>query len=341
MRTRFAAIDGLRGLAALYVTLFHIIANFYPVTVAAVPWYLAPFRFGHFAVSVFIVLSGFCLAYPLIKNNAATFGAYTFIKRRAIRLLPAFWIATALAFVVQTVYWHRPVTVTTVLTHVLMLQDVFSYESLTYPYWSLAIEWRIYFVFAALVFLWKRTSFSTMAVIGIVLGLSMSVALQHTFLHAMMWHYLALFFFGAAAAHVHYHDRYPVSVLYAVSCLSLALFCYCLMTLGPVDAKIMPHLLANDLLIGIGFSALLVVMIRSARWCRVLSVKPIALLGAASYSLYLVHAIVIMLVSNLVLRPSQTTCLAYLAIALPIILVFSYLFYRVFERPFVEMNTAA
>ena len=58
-RVKLLFLDGLRGLAALYVLLFHL---YNPEGLPAVIRHgLSCLRFGHYAVGVFIVLSGHSL----------------------------------------------------------------------------------------------------------------------------------------------------------------------------------------------------------------------------------------------------------------------------------------
>lgn len=74
--TRFhlAHLDGLRALAALYVMLDHAALEVWPGLLShrvggPSGVALQCFTYAHFAVSVFIVLSGFCLMLPIIKNR--------------------------------------------------------------------------------------------------------------------------------------------------------------------------------------------------------------------------------------------------------------------------------
>lgn len=71
----------LRAYAALSVAGFH----FALVPAASVPW-----RFGSFGVDLFFVLSGYIIAYSKARD------ARRFLIRRALRVLPAYWIVTSL-----------------------------------------------------------------------------------------------------------------------------------------------------------------------------------------------------------------------------------------------------
>ena len=60
---RLAGLDGVRGLAALYVVCNHVFLRAFPgYPVDHAPFWAAWFIYGRFAVVVFIVLSGFSLA---------------------------------------------------------------------------------------------------------------------------------------------------------------------------------------------------------------------------------------------------------------------------------------
>src|SRR3954454_5208955 len=62
-RPRLAGLDGVRGLAALFVVIHHVFLRAFPgYPVDRAPFWAGWFIYGRFAVVVFIVLSGFSLA---------------------------------------------------------------------------------------------------------------------------------------------------------------------------------------------------------------------------------------------------------------------------------------
>jgi peptidoglycan/LPS O-acetylase OafA/YrhL len=87
-------LDGIRGLAAFYVLLFHIIANG-DSKLLSDSLLLNFLRFGHEAVVVFIVLSGFVLTLPVVRSSQLTLtgGLVGFFKRRGRRILPGYYAA--------------------------------------------------------------------------------------------------------------------------------------------------------------------------------------------------------------------------------------------------------
>ena len=71
-RVRLDFLDGIRGLSALYVVLYHAIPPKAVVGTSAahnlVRKMTFPIHQGHLAVAIFIVLSGYCLMLPIAKS---------------------------------------------------------------------------------------------------------------------------------------------------------------------------------------------------------------------------------------------------------------------------------
>ena len=88
-KPHFEILDGLRGLAALVVVIFHfmeiIIADFSNNFISH----------GYLAVDFFFCLSGFVVSYAY-DNRIAGMGLKTFIKLRLIRLQPLVIIGSVL-----------------------------------------------------------------------------------------------------------------------------------------------------------------------------------------------------------------------------------------------------
>uniref|UniRef100_A0A1I8A443 Acyl_transf_3 domain-containing protein n=1 Tax=Steinernema glaseri TaxID=37863 RepID=A0A1I8A443_9BILA len=79
-------LQGVRGLAIIFVLLFH----FYPDT----------FRNGFAGVDIFFVLSGYLMQMIYAERTSGLYSILSFYKRRFIRLLPLYYLtilATLLA----------------------------------------------------------------------------------------------------------------------------------------------------------------------------------------------------------------------------------------------------
>src|SRR5579859_7861710 len=79
---RLGYVDGLRALAALYVVASHCVTEVWPynnIPSGVVGQFAGFMQYGHFAVSVFIVLSGFSLMLPVARSgNRLPQGAWGF-----------------------------------------------------------------------------------------------------------------------------------------------------------------------------------------------------------------------------------------------------------------------
>ena len=101
-RLQLDFIDGLRALAALYIVLHHLLQ-----TSAYMTWWLFPLRYGFEVVVVFITISGFCLALPLSQRGRWKLEVRHFYWKRARRILPPYYAALALGFLIVLLYAAR------------------------------------------------------------------------------------------------------------------------------------------------------------------------------------------------------------------------------------------
>ena len=133
----FSGVHGLRALATMLVLLSHAI--YFANDHAAAPGQV---WLGRAGVMLFFAISGFVIALQRHKPVA------TFIKHRAIRIYPAYWIALALEAVLFTAIGF-PASVTPDV--VLLYPTVPRGLATSIPYWTLTFEVTFYFV-AALLF---------------------------------------------------------------------------------------------------------------------------------------------------------------------------------------------
>src|SRR3954462_13179518 len=87
--SRLDFLDGLRGLAALYVVLHHAALEVPGGSLSPVSGiFRGLLRQGHFAVAVFIVLSGYCLMRPVASDPSGRVrgGWRAYLLRRARRI---------------------------------------------------------------------------------------------------------------------------------------------------------------------------------------------------------------------------------------------------------------
>src|SRR5262249_667308 len=119
-RPRLLYLDGLRGLGMLMVLAYHgwVHPVGVPIRVPLLRWSVdvtAPLHFGYIGVHLFLLLSGFCLAFPLVGSGLRVDPAL-FARRRAQRILPPYYAALAL-FVLLRLATHHRVSAGDLLAH--------------------------------------------------------------------------------------------------------------------------------------------------------------------------------------------------------------------------------
>ncbi|MER9397246.1 acyltransferase [Mesorhizobium sp. M0615] len=94
----FLSIQGLRGMAALFVVFHHYNGIYIEINKSvggATPWLLSYGHlsiFGAVGVPVFFVISGFVIGVQQFQTGAA--GVYDFMAKRAARIVPLYWSTT-------------------------------------------------------------------------------------------------------------------------------------------------------------------------------------------------------------------------------------------------------
>lgn len=362
-------LDGLRGLAALYVVAYHILAYYFVALSPATQRLVGPLHFGAYAVGVFIVLSGFCLMLPVARDpeGALRGGARLFLLRRARRILPPYYCALAVSLaLIALAVGHKtgtpwdtsvPVTLSGLLTHLVMLQDAFhsTWAQIDSPLWSVSVEWRIYFCFPLLV--WARRRWGSRAVTAVAVAASSALAaaflsvpqLQHfnSQENGLTPQYLGLFALGMLAAEIAFSPQphparlraqWPWGLLAANAFVLLAV----VTALVPYNA--LGHVLL-DLCVGLCASCLLVAASRAGRIQTLLSVRPLVAIGGFAYSLYLIHFPIIQLVWQWVIHPlglgPGVSLALHWLVGLPLSVGGAYLFFLACERPFLRRPAPA
>jgi peptidoglycan/LPS O-acetylase OafA/YrhL len=359
---RFDHLDGLRGAAAFYVVLFHAGVCF---SVGVLPPWARPLNrllaFGHEAVAIFIVLSGYCLMLPAARAGGQLAGGTArYLVRRARRILPPYYAALAgtllLIALIPTLrpaaptgtIWddsHPAFAAGPLLSHLFLVHNLSPdwVVRINGPLWSVATEWQIYFFFPLVLLpLWRRAGVAVAVLVAFALGrlpLWLAPALANA---AVTW-YLGLFALGLAAAAISRADR-PLERRLRTAvpwpALTAILFLACAAG-GLLFAKrwfrSKPE---TDALVGLATAALLVYCAQGTspvrRW---LEARPLVALGHFSYSLYLVHLPVVALCFFAVRAlslPPLAHVLALLLVSVPSSLLIAYAFHRLVERRFMQ-----
>ena len=176
---RVVGLDGIRGLAALYVVVYHIFLRAWPGYPGAnhAPFWAALLSHGRGAVAMFIALSGFSLGLGPARSGWQFKSIGTYAHRRAWRILPPYWAALGFSLVMT---WyvqaqpHLPVpNGKSVVVYGLLVQDVFAVGSPNRAFWSIAIEAQLYVLLPLLLLLVRRVS--AWAMVGLVAAIVVTI----------------------------------------------------------------------------------------------------------------------------------------------------------------------
>jgi peptidoglycan/LPS O-acetylase OafA/YrhL len=123
---------------------------------------------GHIGVNLFLVISGFCLAYPFVRDPTylQRMSLRKFCLRRVSRIVPAYYasflVVAAVSLLASKLLPDRRHMVLSnpldYILHALCLHNfsVDHVSSINGSYWSLALEFQLYFAFPLLLALMFR-----------------------------------------------------------------------------------------------------------------------------------------------------------------------------------------
>lgn len=302
---RFLALDGLRGVAALCVLVFHMFWNaagaeelreWLPDAVTTATGYL---RSG---VAIFFVISGFVIAHTTANMRLLSEGG-RFALRRQVRLDPPYYATIALILVIEFAQSlvpglvPRTFTPLEVLANMVYLQDILGMPSVLAVAWTLCLEVQYYLVVVVLAVAATRLTRSDRARRGMVawsaaaLG-AISLGLPIAGLNVGPWVIGVWWMFGIGMLLAWYADGLVgTKVVLGVFAVLIAWALVLQFQVGRADPW-------GGEWFAIATGGLVALLVSRGRLAR----SPGRLMlhaGRLSYSLYLVHLPVISVVSGL------------------------------------------
>ena len=319
---RFYELDILRGLAAMVVVIFHykhfLIDSDYHFDYDHMPFHavlLPVYIYGQFFVELFFTLSGyvfFWLYSQMIANRQT--GPSAFFVARFSRLYPLYFVTLILAALIQPVfhaiYGHDFIyttnTVGNFLLNLFMVQQWVpaSTQSFNGPAWSISVEAFLYLIFFGLCFFrLNRPVVLLLVLIGGILFKCLFPSNTNDFVRGIPSFFLGgLMYYAVLALRKAHMTAWRQGVCWGLAALLpiLWLTAYLRGALLPVEqGRTLP-----DLLLSVN-SVLFILMPMTVlsfglmqnhwqdmRWLRWLSrdrLHSLAWIGDISYSLYLIH----------------------------------------------------
>lgn len=337
------SLDALRGVAALTVVFHHLglgYADRIGADVAGSPWWRAVDHAGHSSVVIFFVLSGYVLQSSYAATTGFTYGSY--LLKRFFRIYPALLAALLAAWTLYVLadipkVANGPMMLVDLARHAALLCWIGNDIALDTPIWSLAYEVRFSLVFPLMAWSIVRRPTLTLVLLFAL----------HFAATAVLWNSAQPLILGYGRV------RGLAITVYYLICFGIGMYGqryvseHRLPTLPPLaELVVVPALVAillafrNELIGSLaGMGLILLCVSPGSRLSRWLGTPALLWLGSISYSLYLLHAIVLaaILGSPLVDWPYPVTVVTVVALSLGVGAVS----YRWIERPGITLGRYA
>lgn len=364
------SLDIARGLAALLVFGFHLSGYLTQLS----PALGALARHGYMGVPIFFVISGYCMAASAHQSLRRNRSAASFLRKRFLRIYPAFW--ASIAVIIVTPYLLAALSVLktgsfvapeprwltlspTEWVQFLTLTRVFfsngqgldaAFSPLNIVYWTLAIEFQFYLViYAAL--LWRKW-FAAILTATTLLSLLVFAypSIKDTGLFLGFWPMFAL----GLGLYLVLDKDYPLRNLaghrgqwLAAAILALSLLAFTALALQGVMVTVLERVFSDD---AFGFAVCTAVAFWLLSWLEPriaaqastgrlpvrLPLKAGVFLGSISYSIYLLHTKLYQIPEMFVRQVATPEGPFYTLAIIGGTIALSWWFHRHFERPFIS-----
>jgi exopolysaccharide production protein ExoZ len=304
MSTRLDGVQILRALAAVAVVSLHYTGQIGLYDHAGQPWLLRSgiSLVGASGVDIFFVISGFIMYYTKKESAGGGSTSLSFLKRRAIRILPAYWFWNSLALVILLLHLgytsHVYNAPSLALTYLLVPSWMDGHWGLLLtPGWTLSYEAYFYLLFALGIALAPHRLLATYT--ALVIG-SLWVLSQFGLISARLGHIsgdplVFEFLYGVLIAHA--MSRWSGSI----PALARQRLGYLLLALGMagfISTIFLPSAVGHRALAWGMPAAALVAGAVLTHIPALYQSRLLLLIGDASYSIYLSHHLPMMLLAR-------------------------------------------
>jgi peptidoglycan/LPS O-acetylase OafA/YrhL len=345
---RIPCLDGLRGIAILLVLLCHVACDSH----SSLPKEWVPYAVtvGKTGVDLFLVISGFLITLLLLRENQATgtISLKGFYRRRAIRILPAYFAFLAGVFCLNLMGLVEVNAKSWVAAATYTMNFLPGRSSVLEHLWSLSVEEHFYLVWPIVLWLVGLRRARWIAV-GAVIG---PPILRAALRHGASWHHLEFGFWtftrmdalalgcclALAPASLVKHcanvaqfsPRRATYLVLAQVCLFAAIQVFVMGFLSRYSWSIALTISESTTLVF--YAALIWVCVHQPHnfLGRLLNMRPLAIVGLLSYSIYLwQQPFLVAPEADSLFRWPVNLCLALIAAVLS---------YTLIERPFLALK---
>lgn len=287
-------LDGLRGMAVLFVLLSHLSNN---------GWHILGANFamsGKLGVWLFFVLSAFLLTSQFLRAHRSNyFGikfVFSYLVARIFRIYPLYIIALLIA--IYYAGWFD----------IERFWSMFFLESTSHHLWAIPVEFKFYFflplMFVFYVFVCREKL--VLFVLPFVLfylfftsyGGGISIVSLSLGGHVSLWTHLPVFVIGFVVAVLHEREVYPskgltlaawACVLVSIPSVTFFLFSLAGVELDHSMKRAVAFGYSKEFMMGIVWAIVLMGCYSMKPLRRIFAIKALVFTGKISFSLYLLH----------------------------------------------------
>jgi exopolysaccharide production protein ExoZ len=319
-----ASVQLLRAAAAISVALLHFGANLAELTGTSISMAWAPLAAG---VDVFFVISGFIMAYSAEPLFGAPHASSAFLIKRIARIIPLYWMAlTITAVMTAPLGWRDALMSYAFIPHRGANGNIHPILGVG---WTLDFEMFFYLVFAMAV-AWKRPVAIAALLAFFVADVALGLAFRPQTAALLVWSdpIVLEFVLGLGLALLYRRGvRLPAPVRAAAAIAAVIAISQFFGRRPPSNFRVIEWGLPAAVLVAAA-------VLGDGNWAETRLARIGAILGDASYSIYLLHTLVLMAFIPLLPRDlSPPAALAALSLCFVLMLAVSVLSCRYYERP--------
>ena len=351
-----ALIDYVRAVAILLVLGFHLLIesfgnlqkmeaklSFTDCNIGHLLLSIVPFSYGFIGVSIFFLVSGFCIHLSHEKSKRKEFKV--FFVRRFFRIYPPYFIALcffAFVFPMTMLKLNSPINLAQFFSHVLLVHnlDPRSFYGINGAFWSIGVEVQLYAIYPLLLLMVRRIGWNKALFITAAIELSLRGGML--FVNMPYWLSASPFFswfswsIGAKLADDYLHGRPLVLAkcpLWVWPCMAAITY-----TNKPIFVFTFPCVALSTATVIAYFMSRPPVTVPLPR----LVCNALRQIGIISYSVYLLHGPLLASLQKTIRAAfpaftfSPFEMSQYLLLYCLVILLVSWLFHRYVELPGIE-----
>ncbi len=317
MNNRLYALDGLRGIAAFAVLIFHVTNK--------------QFAYGHYGVQLFFIISGFVIF--LSTNNIKT--VKEFIVKRVLRLFPAFIVCMTITTIVINLlpeYAHDSIDVKRYICNLSMIPEILGVKPVDNSYWSLVPELFFYALIAFVLYFKQMKHILWICIIWLIIisiNILFKIDNQYQIIKLFNIRHGQLFIAGIMLYKI-YKEGFNINNTFMLS-ISYVLTIIIYPLAHPHMYFWSSHIIITTIIYVLFLLFIFDKLI-------ILQYQPFQFLGKISYSLYLIHQIVGITLINYFKANTQFNTFFIIIFVVLLLIITSYAIYKYIELPPLKLR---